>query len=166
MSKGTAKVTLLSDEEFLITREFEAPRALVYRAWTDPELVRRWWAGQQGALESVTIDLRVGGSWRYVMGLNGGAKIAFHGTFREIVPDARLVNTEVYEPAGDSPDAGEASGAVVTTSFSDAGEGRTALRMVTRMPDRASRDALLDSGMETGMQEQMDALEVVAGSLR
>ena len=70
----TAKVTLPTDEQILITREFDAPRHLVYRAWTTPELVRRWWSGKRGEVRVAEIDLRVGGRWRYVMVANGGGK--------------------------------------------------------------------------------------------
>ena len=85
-SSGKAKVTLPTDEQILITREFDAPRQLVYEAWTTPELVRRWWSGQRGEMKVVDIDLRVGGTWRYVMTTSHGFDIAFHGEFREIVP--------------------------------------------------------------------------------
>ena len=106
-SSGTAKVTLPTDEEILITREFDAPRHLVYKAWTTPELVRRWWPGRRGEMTSAEIDLRVGGTWRYVMIANGGFEVAFHGEYREIVPNERIVNTEVYEgiPGGRRPGA-------------------------------------------------------------
>ena len=96
-SSGSAKVTLPTDEEILITREFDAPRHLVYRAWTTPELVMRWWSGHRGEMKIADIDLRVGGMWRYVMVANGGFEVAFHGEYREIVPDERIVTTEVFE---------------------------------------------------------------------
>ncbi|MDJ1136134.1 SRPBCC family protein [Streptomyces iconiensis] len=160
-TSGTAKVTFPADEQVLITREFEAPRHLVYRAWTTPDLVKRWWAGQQGTMTSVEIDLRVGGQWRYVMNTNGGEAIAFHGEFQEIVPDERLVNTEVFELG---PSEGEQP-ALVTTEFADAGEGRTALTLLSVMPNKESRDAMIDAGMEHGMQQQMDLLEGLAASL-
>src|SRR5262245_37824523 len=98
-TSGTAKVTLPADDQILITREFDAPRHLVYRAWTTPELVKRWWAGRRGRMTVVDIDLRVGGRWRYVMAAEGGGEVGFHGEYREIVPNERIVNTEVYEGA-------------------------------------------------------------------
>lgn len=161
-TKGTAKVTLPADEQVLITREFEVPRQLVFRAWTTPDLVKRWWSGQHGTMKSVEIDLRVGGRWRYVMETNEGPEIAFHGEFHEIVTDERLVNSEVYEMT-DDPESDPA--ARVTTEFADAGDGRTAMTMLTVMPDKESRDGLIASGMEVGMQEQMDILEELAASL-
>src|SRR4051794_8262444 len=96
-STGTAVVTLPSDTQIRITREFDAPRHLVYRAYTTPELVKRWWSGDRGEVASAEIDLRVAGAWRYVMSANGGFEVAFHGEFREIVPNERLVFTEVFE---------------------------------------------------------------------
>src|ERR1700752_5396990 len=96
-SSGTATVTLPTDEQILITREFDAPKHLVYKAWTTPELVKRWWSGQRGKMTLAEIDLRVGGMWRYVMVANGGFEVAFHGEFREIVPNERIVTTEVFE---------------------------------------------------------------------
>src|ERR1700740_2874286 len=98
-SSGTAAVTLPEDREILIVREFAAPRHLVYRAWTEPELVKRWWSGQRGEMQSGEIGLRVGGQWLYVMTAHGGFEVAFHGEYREIVPDERIVSTEVYEGA-------------------------------------------------------------------
>ena len=70
-SSGSAKVTLPADEEILITREFDAPKHLVYKAYTTPELVSRWWPGQRGEMRVGEIDLRVGGQWRYVMLAHG-----------------------------------------------------------------------------------------------
>ncbi|HEX7144553.1 MAG TPA: SRPBCC domain-containing protein, partial [Gaiellaceae bacterium] len=74
-SSGTATVTLPTDEQILITREFDAPRHLVYKAWTTPELVTRWWSGDRGEMTIAEIDLRVGGVWRYVMVTDGGFEV-------------------------------------------------------------------------------------------
>src|SRR5580692_1450350 len=101
-SSGTAVVTLPTDTQILITREFDAPRHLVYKAWTTPELIARWWGGQRGEVTLVEVDLRVGGRWRYVMTANGGFEVAFHGEYREIVPDERIVCTEVFEGMPDA----------------------------------------------------------------
>ena len=160
-SSGTAKVTLPTDQQILITREFDAPRHLVYKAWTTPELVKRWWSGHRGEVTSAEIDLRVGGRWRYVMVANGGFEVAFHGEYREIVPDERIVTTEVYE----LPDAPEGDGALNTVTFSEA-DGRTTLTLLVQTASRQDRDAIMDSGMEVGLQEQMELLEQLAISLR
>jgi uncharacterized protein YndB with AHSA1/START domain len=163
-SGGTATVTLPADEQILITREFNAPTHLVYRAWTTPELVTRWWSGHRGTMTSVEIDLRVGGRWRYVLVANGGFEVAFHGEYREIVPDERIVSTEVFETSGvDSMS--DVNAAVNEVSFTES-NGRTTLTLLTRAPNKEIRDAIIDSGMETGMLEQMDLLEEIAASLR
>ena len=159
-NSGPAKLTLPADEQILITREFAAPRHLVYRAWTTPELVRRWWSGQRGEMTVAEIDLRVGGAWRYAMIAHGGFEVAFHGEYREIVEHERLVYTEVYE----GPWPGEAEPAIVTATFAEAG-GRTTLTLLTELDSMQTRDAIIATGMEGGMQEGMDLLEQVAISL-
>ena len=160
-SSGTAKVTLPTDEQILITREFNAPKHLVYKAYTTPELVERWWSGQRGKVTSAEIDLRVGGMWRYVMVSscegNEGFEVAFHGEFREIVPDEKLVTTEVYEGY---PDAA----ALDTVTFTEV-DGRTTLEILVQHESKEHRDAHINSGMEDGMQEAFDALEQVAVGL-
>lgn len=162
-SSGTATITLPSDEEILITRHFDAPKHLVYRAWTTPELVTRWWAGKQGTMTSVEIDLRVGGRWRYVLAHGDNSEIAFHGDFREIVPDERIVTTEVYEQAGVGEGAGLEPPLNIVT-FTEA-DGRTTLELLVQAGSKELRDIILSSGMEVGMQEQMDLLETLAQSL-
>jgi uncharacterized protein YndB with AHSA1/START domain len=157
-SSGTAKVTLPEDEQILITREFDAPRHLVYRAWTEPELVKRWWGGERGEMTIADIELRVGGVWRYVMVTDEGFEVAFHGEYREIVPNERIVSTEVYEGMPE----GEALNTVTFTEM----DGRTTLTVLVEHASKEARDAHIDSGMETGMQEGMDLLEQVAISLR
>jgi len=158
-SSGTAKVTLPADDQILITREFDAPRDLVFKAWTTPELVARWWAGDRGKVTSIEIDLRVGGTWRYVMeASDGGFEVAFHGEYREIVPSDRLVTTEVFEGM---PDAAAVDRLTLTEE-----DGRTQLSLLVQHTCKEHRDAHIESGMEDGMQEAMDALEQVAVSLR
>ena len=162
-SSGTAKVTLPTDEQILITREFDAPRSLVYKAYTTPELVQRWWAGLRGRVTSAEIDLRVGGAWRYVMVAHGEFEVAFHGEFREIVPNERIVTTEVYEMPDAPPLAPEDEPLNIVT-FAEA-EGRTTLEILVQTTSRELRDMIVGSGMESGMQESLDALEQVAVSL-
>src|ERR1700682_6744647 len=100
-SSGTAKVTLPTDTQILITREFDAPKHLVYKAWTTPELIKRRWSGHHGTVTSAEVDLRVGGRWRYVMAANSGFEVAFHGEYRDISPNERLIMTEIFEGAPD-----------------------------------------------------------------
>ena len=157
-TSGTATVTLPADDQILITREFDAPKHLVYKAYTTPELVSRWWSGEQGQMTLCEIDLRVGGMWRYVMKTNDGFEVAFHGEYREIVPDERIVTTEVYEGMADAE-------AVDHVTFTEE-DGRTTLALLVQHRNQEDRDAHLNSGMEVGMQESMDRLEQVAVSLR
>jgi len=158
-SSGSAKVTTPSDEEILITREFDAPKHLVYKAYTTPELVRRWWPGKRGEMESAEVDLRVGGQWRYAMDAQGGFEVAFHGEYQEIVENERLVYTEVFEGA---PEAGATVNVVTFTEV----DGRTLLEALTKCPSKEVRDLIIDSGMEVGVQEGMDLLEQIAIDLR
>jgi uncharacterized protein YndB with AHSA1/START domain len=157
-SSGAAQVTLPADDQLLITREFDAPKDLVYKAYTTPDLVRRWWTGERGEMTTCEIDLRVGGMWRYVMIAHGDFEVAFHGEYREIVPNERLVTTEVYEGMPDAE-------AVDHITFTEE-NGRTTLTMLIQHRNQEERDAHLNSGMEAGMQESMDRLERVAISLR
>ncbi len=134
----------------MITREFAAPKHLVYRAYTEPDLIARWWSGERGEVTSVEVDLRVGGAWRYVMTANEGFEVAFHGEFREIVPNERLVTTEVYEMPDDFPLAGtpEAEeGTLNTITFTEV-DGRTTLTTARGVPHEggARRDHRLRHG--------------------
>jgi uncharacterized protein YndB with AHSA1/START domain len=160
-SSGTAKVTLPTDEQILITREFDAPKHLVYKAWTTPELVRRWWHANRGRVTTCDIDLRVGGTWRWVMVTEDDFEVAFHGEYREIVPDERIVSTEAYEGIPE-PDAN----ACLNTMTLTEADGRTTLTILVEHASKEGRDAHLSSGMEPGMQDAMDLLEQVARSLR
>jgi len=150
-------VTLPTDEQILITREFDAPKRLVYEAWTTPELVKRWWSANRGEVTIAEIDLRVGGTWRYVMVADGGLEVGFHGEYREIVPNERIVSTEVYEGMPDAE-------ALDTLTLTEA-DGRTTLTILVQHASREHRDAHVASGMEDGMQDAMDLLEQVAVSL-
>jgi uncharacterized protein YndB with AHSA1/START domain len=154
---NSAEVTLPSDTEILITRAFDAPKRLVWRAYTEPELIRRWWGAGHGTVTSAEVDLRVGGTWRYVMTASEGFEVAFHGEYREVDAPDRLVNTEVYEGAPEGM-------GVVTTTLTEV-DGRTTLTQLCDYGDRAVRDAVIESGMEGGMQTSFDALEQVAVSL-
>jgi uncharacterized protein YndB with AHSA1/START domain len=156
-SSGTATVTLPNDTQILITREFNAPAHLVYKAWTTPELVKRWWTAELGEATIADIDLRVGGAWRYVMVADGGVEAAFHGEYREIVPNERIVSTEVYEGAPDAE-------AVNTVTFAEK-DGRTTLTILVQHQNKANRDTHLEYGMESGMQKALDLLERIAVSL-
>jgi uncharacterized protein YndB with AHSA1/START domain len=149
-SRREAVVTLPNDHEIRISREFDAPLALVYRAWTRPELVTRWWNGGRGEGVSIEIELRVGGAWRYAMTIEDGSEVAFHGEYREITDDARIVTTEVFEPR-------PLVRGVRTVTFADTG-GRTLLTSVMRFVSREVRDLHLEL-MGDGLDDALELFE-------
>jgi uncharacterized protein YndB with AHSA1/START domain len=157
---GKAEVTLPADDQIKVVREFDAPANLVYRAVTDPELVKRWWGARRGAMTVTEIDLRVGGKWRYVMNASNGQEVGFHGEFRQIVPNERIVQNEAYEGIPD-PD----ESANVNTMTLVEADGRTTMELLIQCVNKESRDMQIASGMEEGMQESYDDLEDVARSL-
>jgi len=148
---GSAVVTLPSDREILITRRFDAPAALVFRAWTTPDHVRRWWGSDDAPLVVCDIDLRVGGSWRYVTRDAGGTELGWHGTYRDIDQPQRIVSTEVFE--------GYPDGEALDTLTLHEEDGVTEMRVVVLHSSRENRDGHVASGMEAGMQIVMDRLE-------
>jgi uncharacterized protein YndB with AHSA1/START domain len=156
-TSGTATVELPTDDQILIKREFAAPKHLVFEAFTTPEHVRRWWHAKRGEVTVAEIDLRVGGTWRYSMVTEDGFEVAFHGEYREIVQNERIVSTEVFEGM---PDA-EALNTMTLTEEN----GRTTLTILVQHESKEHRDAHIESGMEAGMQDALDLLEQVAVSL-
>lgn len=158
---NSALVTLPTDTQIRVTREFAAPRHLVYKAWTTPELIKRWWHAKRGKMTLAEVDLRVGGKWRYVMVADQGFEVGFHGEFREIVPNERIVSTEVYEgvPAGQPNE-----GTLNTATFRQEGD-RTILTILVQAPNKQVRDLIIKSGMEAGLQDALELLEQVAQTL-
>ena len=121
---------------------------------------RRWWSGDRGEVTIAEIDLRVGGTWRYVMMASDDLEVGFHGEYREIVPNERIVSTEVFEGIPGVP-GGEALNSLTFTEV----DGRTTLEILVEHTDKETRDMVINTGMEAGMQESMDHLEQVAVSL-
>lgn len=165
MSSNTRKatITLPTDQQILITREFDAPPPKVFRIWSTPELVRRRWGGGQGTVSSVEMDFRPGGRWRYVMTGPEGSDLAFHGSYREIVEDSKIVYTEQMELSGGSTE-DEAGAPLNTVTFEASGPG-TMLSLLVQTDSRELRDMIINSGMEAGMQGQMDRIEEIAAAL-
>ena len=120
--------------------------------------MKRWWSGGHGEVTIAEIDLRVGGIWRYVMIANEGFEVAFHGEYREIVPDERIVSHRGLR--------GHARGEALNTLTFTEEDGRTTMSILVQHSSQEHRDAHINSGMEAGMQESMDLLEEVAVSLR
>ncbi|MGH7587624.1 MAG: SRPBCC family protein [Gemmatimonadota bacterium] len=158
MNRTSMKVK--SDREIVIERAFNGPARIVFEAWTKPELVRRWWAPKSRGVTVVgcDADIRVGGSYRYVLRLDTGDEIAFSGRYIEVTPHSRLVYTQIFEPMAD---AGEAT---ITATF-DERDGRTHLVSHEMYPSKEALDAALESGMEQGMRETMDQLDELVASL-
>ncbi|HEV8495517.1 MAG TPA: SRPBCC family protein [Gemmatimonadaceae bacterium] len=159
-AKHRAVVTLPSDTQVQIQRDFDAPKRLVYKAWTTPELIKRWWSAKRGTVTTADVDLRVGGTWRWVMMTDRGFEVAFHGEYREIVPNERLVYTEVFEgiPNGDE------AAALTTMTFAEK-NGRTTLTILVDHKLKAHRDMHINSGMEAGLQDALDLLEQAVSTL-
>jgi uncharacterized protein YndB with AHSA1/START domain len=152
------KITLPADDEILFVREFDAPQRLVWEAATKPEHVVRWWNCMEGYQMPVCeIDLRVGGTWRYMMIAPDGREIAFHGKYLEVSPCSRLVNTEIFDLFPDNE-------TVVSYAFEARGK-KTLLTAVQKCANKEVRDAIIRSGMEVGAALAYDLLEKVAQEL-
>ena len=162
VTSSEAILTLPTDEQILVTREFDAPKHLVYKAWTTPELVERWWHAKRGEVTVCEIDLRVGGRWRHVAVTPDGVEVGFHGEYLEIIPGERIVSTEIYEGLWAGV-AEEDAATVNTVTLTEEGGG-TMLTILVRAPSRAARDAIIESGMEDGLQDALDLLEDVAAA--
>jgi len=158
-STGALRITTPSDREIAMTRVFDAPRRLVFDACTKPELIKRW-LGVFGrwSLAVCEIDLRVGGTYRYVWRGSDGAEMGMRGVYREIVPAERIVNTESFD---DPWYEGEAVG---TTVFVEQG-GKTTLTNTVLYASKEVRDSVLKSPMESGVAASYDKLEEVLASL-
>ena len=147
------------EREIVMTREFDAPRHLVYEALTTPALIRRWLGVMEGwSMAVCDVDLRVGGSFRYQWRGPGGVTLGMRGVYREIVPDQRIVSTEVFDVSWYP---GEAVGTVELVERS----GRTTLTTTVLYSSREARDAVLKSPMESGVAKAYDQLDVVLASL-
>jgi uncharacterized protein YndB with AHSA1/START domain len=157
-SNRRAVVTLPADDQILITREFDAPAHLVFRAWTEPELLRRWWHAGCGEMTVADVDLRVGGGWRYAMLAHGEFEVAFHGEYREVVPDELIVSTEVFEGVPDAE-------ALSTVTFRET-DGCTTVTILVQHTSKEHRDAHIASGMEDGLQDALVLVDQVVATLR
>jgi uncharacterized protein YndB with AHSA1/START domain len=147
---GSATITLPSECEIVITRQFDAPASRVFKAYTTPELVKRWWGFETSEWLVCNIELRVGGQWRYVI-RDDGQEVGFHGEYQAIEAPVRLVSTEVYEGF---PDAGS-----VNTIVFEERDGVTTMTTSILHDCQEHRDAHIASGMEGGMQVSMNRIE-------
>jgi len=159
--RNLTTMQLEGEREIVITRTFNAPPRMVFEAWTQPELVKRWWAPKSMGVTVVgcEADVREGGTYRYVLKPEGGDAFAFSGRYTEVSPHSRLVYSQVFEPMAG---AGEA---VIRVTFEDR-DGKTHLVSRELYPSKEARDGALASGMEQGMRETYDLLDALVSSLR
>jgi uncharacterized protein YndB with AHSA1/START domain len=154
-----AQVRTPSDREVEVARSFRAPRALVYRAYTEPQLVRRWLLGPPGwSMPVCEMDVRVGGRYRWRWrSQENGSEFGFTGTFREVEPASKLVHTEAYDPGtvgGGFP----GQDAIVTVTFAEEG-GVTTVTSLIDFGSREARDAAVGTGMTDGMEQSYQLLD-------
>ena len=157
---GALKVTTRGDREIVMTRVLDAPCSMVFDAFTKPELVRRWLLGPEGwSMPVCEIDLRVGGTYRYVWRHAKGHEMGMGGVFREIVPPERIVSTEKFDEAWYP---GEAVGTLVLTER----DGKTTVTQTVLYQSREAREAVLKSPMESGVAAGYDRLaELLASTM-
>ena len=158
-NNAAMKMTLPSDREIVLTRDFDAPRSLVFEAFTRPEHLRRWWGRRDSTLSVCEVDLRLGGTWRFVIRKPNGKEEPFRGEYREITPPERLVYTFMYDVDGFRD-----PGGLVTDVFQEKGS-RTTLVETMLFPSLESRDVTLQSGMEAGAAESLDRLAELLATL-
>ena len=152
-----ATVTTPTDREIHVVREFDAPRDRVFAAYTDPELIPEWWGMRDTTTIVDQMDVRAGGSWRFVTRSQDGTETAFRGTYREVTPPERIVQTFEWEGMP-----GYVS--VETAMFEDLGE-RTRVTTTSIFHTTEERDGMLESGMERGMNETYARLDELLARL-
>ena len=159
VNSETFQVSTPSDREIHMTRLFSAPRHLVFDAMTKPEHVRRWWGNLDDAhsVPVCEIDLRVGGTWRFVS-RHAKGEAGFHGTYREIAPPDRLVFTEIFEPYPDEE-------SIVTTVLTEE-NGQTRMNVTAEYSSLVVRDMVIKTGMARGAAISYDRLEDVVRELQ
>ena len=154
---GVTNFAIPTDMEVVFTRVVNAPRRVVFDAWTNPKHVPRWMLGPEGwTMPVCEIDLRVGGAWRFVWRKSDGMEMAMTGTYREVVPPERLVSTERW-----GPDWPETVNAVVLTEAA----GQTTITLTITYPTKEARDAALATGMKEGMDPSYARLDSLLATL-
>lgn len=151
-------VTLPNDRDVVVVRKFNAPRSLVYDAWTKPELVSRWLLGPPGwTMPVCEMDVRVGGKFRWRWRNEQGAEFGFTGVFTEVVPPARIVHTEIFDPGDVGGEMGEA---LITATWTEQA-GVTTHTTTIRYASKAVRDTALKTGMTDGMEMSFATLDAL-----
>jgi uncharacterized protein YndB with AHSA1/START domain len=146
---GTLTVTTPSDTEIVMTRVFDAPRRMVFDAFSKPELLKRWFGPRGWTLAVCEVDLRVGGGFRFVLRGPDGAELGMRGVYRELEPPDRSVHMESFD---DYPGESEVTAVFVEEN------GRTTMTATVRYESKEIRDAVIQSGMEHGAAESYDRL--------
>lgn len=157
-NENTSSVTIISDLEIAMSRVFDAPRELVFTAYTDPEMVAQWWGLRTSTTIVDRMDVRPGGTWRFVQRETDGTEYAFNGEYREVTPPERLTYTFEFEPM---------PGHVIvdTVTFEDLG-GKTRVTATSLFQSMEDRDGMLASGMEGGANESWSQLAELLASAR
>ena len=140
--------------DLIVTREFDAPRDLVFRAFTEPELFVQWMGPRRLKIELDTFEPRNGGSWRYINTDTDGSTFGFHGVFHEILAPQRIIQTFEFEGL---PEAGHVT--LETAYFEELPGGRTGYRGISIFQTMEDREGMLQSGMEDGMNETYERLD-------
>jgi len=154
---GVTSYTTPTDREVVVTRVVDAPRRLVFAAWTDPKHIPHWLLGPEGwTMPVCELDLRPGGAWRYVWRKSDGSELSMSGLVREVTPPERLVTTERWGP--------EWPETVNTLTLTESG-GRTTITLTITYPSKAARFAALETGMKGGMDESFARLDRLARTL-
>lgn len=152
------KVQVQSDRELVLTREFDAPVEMVWRAWTEPERIAMWWGPRGFAARVEQMDLRPGGGWRYVMVGPDGKEYPVRGEYREVVPRQRIVTSDTFDEGFDHPADDLPKGLVTTVLFDDLGERtRVTLRIEHATPEDKSKHEKM--GVVAGWNSSLDRLE-------
>ena len=154
---GVTNYATPSDRELVVTRVIDAPRNVVFDAWTNPKHLPKWLLGpEEWTMPVCEVDLRPGGAWRFVWRKSDGTEMAMHGTYREIERPGRLVSTESWGP--EWPE-------TVNTLVLTEAEGQTTLTMTIRYPSKEAREAALKTGMKDGMDQSFGRLDELVEKL-
>ncbi len=156
MNNNALKLTFPSGLETILTREFNAPRDLVFNVWTTPEHVKNWYGLRSSTMIVCEIDLRVGGAWRYVLQAPDGKQHGHSGVYKDITSPVSLVYSEMYEPLPDMD-------YLVTTTFTE-NNGKTQLQSHLLYKSQEHRDGHIQAGMEFGMNQTLNRLEELLNS--
>jgi len=157
MNAGTVKVTTPTDKEVVMTRQFDAPRKLVFAAWTTPKYVQRWMLGPEGwTMPVCEIDLRPGGEWHFVWRKSQGTEMSMRGTYKEVKPPERLVSTESWGP--------EWPETLNTVELREE-NGKTTMTLTILYVSKEARDNALKTGMKDGVETSFDRLATVLESM-